>query len=683
MNTAQQGVNCQDAFVGAIRPLNSGPALIRSPVKCPSVFPNGRLGCAPMTKPGSRGRTWAVSLLLTGAVLAAFWPALQCGFVNFDDNVYVTDNPFIQQGLTWSGVKWAFTATRAGYWLPLTWLSHMADCQFYQLRPAGHHLTSLLLHSANSVLLFLFLKRVTGAFWRSALAAAFFALHPLRVESVVWVTERKDVLSTFFGLLALCGYARYAENFKLRSSHAAAPAPEKSSILNFFYAAALLLFALSLMAKPMLVTLPFLLLLLDYWPLGRWRLAAPFPSRVLLDKIPFFLLSLVFSAATFLAQSNAGAVKSLSRFSFGQRLANVPVSYVRYLGKTFWPENLAGFYPPQHWRPWEIAGAAALLALATACVLWQWRPRPFLAVGWLWFLGALVPVIGLVQAGDQAMADRFSYLPSVGLCILLAWGMHDLAGRWPFLRRGLVLAAGLGVAACALLTFHQIPFWKDTATMFSHDIDVTGRNFVACYNLGSTALAARDYPQAVACLEESLLTAGNDSSWGNLAPAHNNLGCALLHEGRLSQAIAHFQTALAIRSAFPEAYYNMGRAFLTNRQPGLAIDSFQRALAIDPAIAEINYSLGTTLLAQGRPSEAPPYFEKALQTRPAFAHAHYQLANALVRMGRVAEALPHYQRARDLALAQGNRPPAAAPEAQLRQHHRPPPALSPPVAPPQ
>jgi tetratricopeptide (TPR) repeat protein len=608
-------------------------------------------------------------LLLAVVVLAAFWPALKCGFVNFDDNVYVTENPQIQHGLNWSSVKWAFTATHAGYWLPLTWLSHMADYQFFQLHPAGHHLTSLLWHAANSVVLFLFLKRLTGAFWRSALVAALFALHPLRVESVVWVAERKDVLSTFFGWLSLWCYARFADDFKSQSSK-----------FKLFYGAALLLYALSLMAKPTLVTLPFVLLLLDFWPLGRWRFARPFPWRLLAEKVPFFVLALGCSAATFLAQNSAGAVKSLSRYSFGQRLGNVPVSYVRYLGKIFWPENLAAFYPPQRWQGWEIAAATLVLVLATGWVLWLWRSRPYLAVGWLWFLGTLVPTIGLVQSGDQAMADRFSYVPCVGILIMVAWGMDSLAARWPLLCNGLRVGSGLAVLACAVLTFQQIRYWKDTAAMFSHAIEVTGRNFLAFYNMGCLALGERDYPKAIQYFEACLVPEADEIAWCNRAPAHNNLGCALLLEGRVAQAVAHFEKALAIQSAFPEAYYNLGRAFLTNRQPDVAIDCFQHGLAIDPNVPEINCSLGTTLSELGRPAEAVAYLENALRIRPAFAHAHYQLAKALARQGRAGEAIAHYQRARELALAQGNPALAAAADAQLRQYQSDSPAQAPPGA---
>jgi protein O-mannosyl-transferase len=606
---------------------------------------------------GSQMSSLAACLFLAAAVGAAFWPALHCGFVNFDDDVYVTANPHIQEGLNRASLRWAFTTAWAANWHPLAWLSHIVDFQLYGLEPAGHHATSVLLHLANSILLFLLLRDLTGAFWRSAMVAALFALHPLRVESAVWVAERKDVLSTFFWMLTLWAYVRYA---------GAGNAPGVKGTL--FYGWAVVFFALGLMAKPMLVTLPFVLLLLDGWPLGRWRWGAPFSWRLIIEKVPFFVLALGSSAATLLAQKSAGAVKSLARFSFGQRAANVPVSYVRYLAKIFWPENLAAFYPPRRWPTWEVAGAIVVLALASGWALWQWRARPYLAVGWLWFLGTLVPTIGLVQTGDQAMADRYTYVPCVGILIMVVWGMSELAGRRPWLRDGLILGGGLAMMACAVLTWRQIGYWKESAALFSHALEATGRNYVASYNLGCVLLAQGDFPGAIQDFEQSLQEGGDEISWGNPAPVHNNLGGALLHEGRVAEAVAHFDKALAIQPSFPEVYYNMGRAFLTNHQPDVAMDCFQHGLAIDPNVADINYSLGETLLEQGRPSEAAPYLEKALQLRPAFALAQEKWADALVGQGRVGEGIPHYRRARELALAQGNRALASAVEAQLRQY---------------
>jgi Tfp pilus assembly protein PilF len=603
---------------------------------------------------GSQIPVLAVCLFLAVAISFAFWPAFHCGFVNFDDDAYITANPHVQQGLNWNSVGWALTTFDAANWHPLTWLSHIFDFQLYGLQPAGHHVTSLLLHLANSILLFLVLRELTGAFGRSALVAALFAVHPLRVESVVWVAERKDVLSTFFGMLTLWAYVRYARERDGRDVQG-----------KVFYRAALVFFALGLMAKPMLVTLPFVLLLLDVWPLRRWQAVVPCSWQLIKEKIPFFVLAVGSSAVTLLVQNSAGAVKSLFRFSFGQRLANVPVSYARYLGKIFWPENLAVFYPPRRWQAWEVAGATLALALVSGWVLWQWRARPYLAVGWFWFLGTLVPVIGFVQTGDQALADRYSYVPCVGVLIMVVWGIHEMAAPRPF-----VVGGGLAVVICAVLTWRQAGYWKDSVTLFSRAINATGRNYIASYNLGCAALAKGDYPKAVEYFEEALLTDRDEIFWGNPAPVHNNLGAALLQGGRIAQAVAHFDEAVAIQPSFPEAYYNMGRAFLTNHQPDVAIDCFRHGLATAPNVPDLNYSLGETLLGQGRPAEALPCLERAVEVRPAFALAHEKLADALTENGRVAEGVPHYRRARELALAQGNRALAAAAEARLSQYDK-------------
>jgi protein O-mannosyl-transferase len=341
-----------------------------------------------MTDSASRWQKWVICLLLGVAVLAAFWPALRCGFVIYDDLEYVTSNQEVQQGLTWAGLKWALTTGHAANWHPVTWLSHMADCQLYGLKPAGHHLTSLLLHAANAVLLFLLLDNLTGALWPSAWVAAIFALHPLRVESVVWVAERKDVLSTFFWMLTVGAYVRYADHLKSQISN-----------FKFFYALSLVFFALGLMSKPMLVTLPFVLLLLDYWPLGRLEFGPKFSWRLIVEKVPFLFLAAADSVATFLVQNHYGSVAPLSRYPLSVRLANVPVAYVSYLSKNFWPAGLAVFYPHRVLGALEVGGSICLLGAVSVLVVLRGRLQPYLAVGWFWFLGMLLPTTGLVQVG--------------------------------------------------------------------------------------------------------------------------------------------------------------------------------------------------------------------------------------------------------------------------------------------
>ncbi|MGA2176270.1 MAG: tetratricopeptide repeat protein [Verrucomicrobiota bacterium] len=572
----------------------------------------------------SSRQAWVISCLLGLAVLAVYWPALGCGFLYYDDPDYVALNTHVQQGFDWPGIRWAFTTGYASNWHPVTWLSHILDFQLYGSHPAGHHLTSVLLHAANSVLLFLLLRRLTGAPWRSAFVAALFALHPLRVESVAWVSERKDVLSAFFGLLAVWAYVRYVEEFKAQTSK-----------FKLFYAAALVLFALGLMAKPILVTLPFVLLLLDYWPLGRF----PLGRRLILEKVPFMVLTIGSCVVTYLVQQRGGAVLSLAKLPLAARLENMPVAYARYLGKTFWPGGLAVFYPfPQHWPVLEVAGATVLLLLVTAGVVWQGRHRPFLPVGWFWFLGMLVPVIGLVQVGEQSCADRNTYLALIGVLIMVSWGMGDLARR-PGQRVAAVCAGGLAVMACAALTPRQVRYWKTTETLFSHALAVTSNNYLAHYNLGCALTYEGNLPAALQCFEEAVRE--NPRYW----LAENDLGFLLLQQGRTAEAIGHFQQVIASQPLFAKAHFNLGRAFLTNQQPDDALRCLRRAVALDPKEADFGFSLGEALLDRGQAGEAQGCFEKALEARPDFAEAQYKLANTLVQLGRPAEAVAHYWRA--------------------------------------
>jgi tetratricopeptide (TPR) repeat protein len=562
----------------------------------------------------------AFSLVFSVAVLLVYWQALSCTFVNFDDGDYVTLNPNIQHGLNWQSLKWAFTSGYAANWHPVTWISHIIDYQLYRLQPAGHHLTSLLLHLANSILLFLLLNRMTGAFWRSAWVAAIFALHPLRVESVAWVAERKDVLSTFFWMLTVGAYIRYAKTVN-----------DQLSIINYY--SALVFFALGLMSKSMLVTLPFVLLLLDYWPLGRLEFGPKFSWRLVVEKIPFFLLAAGASAITFLVQNHSGVVASLSTVSLGQRLANVPVAYVRYLGKIAWPSGLAVFYGYEHWSLYQVAAALLLLAGITAWVVRQRRTQPYLPVGWFWFLGMLLPTIGLVQVGHQSMADRYSYLPSVGISLMAAWGLCGLAAGRPWLRRALATAGTLAVAACAAGTHRQIEFWKNPVALFARAAEISDQDCQTCYNVGCEVMQQGNFARAVRCFERALKAAGKNDPPSLLARVQNNLGCALLEQGQITKAVAHLESALKLQPRYPQAYYNMGRAFMTNGQPKVAVDCFQHALALDQ---------NPSVLA-------------------ALAAAHAQAGN-------FAEAVAAAQQARQLALAQNNTALAKSLELQLQRY---------------
>jgi tetratricopeptide (TPR) repeat protein len=507
----------------------------------------------------SAGLQFLVCLLLAGMVLLAYVQVKDHQFITFDDDMYVTQNPMVRAGLTWQGAEWAFTAMHSSNWHPLTWLSHMVDCQLYGLRPGGHHLSNVIFHLANTILLFLFFSRVTGALWPSALVAALFALHPLHVESVAWVSERKDVLSTFFWLATIWAYAWYA----------AAPSLGR-------YLAVILAFALGLMAKPMLVTLPLVLLLLDYWPLGRLRGLVPgaVPSGarqpssgsfkrlvwpLLGEKIPLLALAALSCLVTLVAQKLSGSVQSLTLLPLGTRLANALAAYVKYALKMFWPYPMSFFYPlaPVLW--WQAVAAGLLLLALSALLLYGARRHPYLAVGWLWYLGTLVPVIGLVQVGGQAMADRYTYIPFIGLFIIVAWGTFELTARWR--HQGVALGAvsvGL-LTACLLSTRVQATYWRNSESLFNHALEVTGDNYMAYHHLGMDLANRGKLEQAIAMYKKTL----------SLAPAYpsayNNLAIVYARQGRLDEAVPLFKAAIQLAPNDATFYRNLALAY---RQQG-------------------------------------------------------------------------------------------------------------------
>jgi tetratricopeptide (TPR) repeat protein len=583
-----------------------------------------------------------VCALLGAAVLAVFWPALRCGFVNYDDPAYVTQNWHVLRGLSWAGARWALTAVASSNWHPLTWLSHMLDCQWYGLQPQGHHLTSLLLHGANSVLLFLLLNRLTGALWRSAIVAAMFALHPLRVESVVWISERKDVLSSFFWMLTVGAYVCYAEEFKVQPAFAKATAGKRSKF-KVFYALALALFALALMSKPMVVTLPFVLLLLDYWPLGRLEFGPKFSWRPVVEKIPFFALAAASSLVTFLVQDRAGAVASAARFPLGVRLENVPVAYIRYLTRTFWPADLAAFYPYVGWRTGEIIGAVALLAGVTALAIWRARTSPYLAVGWFWFLGMLVPTIGLVQAGGQSLADRYSYLPGVGLWIMAVWGLHDLACARARLREAMAMAAGLAAVLFALAAWRHTGVYKDSGTLWEATLRSYPNCLAAHNNLSRWLIDQGRWGEALDHCHKALAILPNDTT------AHDDLSRIFLHQGKMDEAIAEGLQSIQIQPRSEVNRQTLARAYLQKGDFAAAAASLREAIKIEPSAAEAWCNLGYALLQQGQVPEATAAYERSLELDPDAPLAHNDLGNILLRQGRLDEAMNQFQRAVDLA----------------------------------
>ncbi len=504
---------------------------------------------------------------------------------------------------------------------------------------------NLALHLANSVLLFLLLRRMTAALWRSAFVAGLFAVHPLHVESVAWVAERKDVLSSLFWILAAWAYVR-------------AVAAHKKD--RRFFILSVILFALGLMAKPMLVTLPFVLLLLDYWPLQRKSAGI---AALMAEKAPYFVLSALSCVVTFLVQQQGGVMSSLEKMSLGARFDNVPVAYGRYLARIFWPFHLAVFYPHPNLWPWPVFVIATLFLLAvTALALLRWKSRPWLGVGWFWFLGMLVPVIGLVQVGNQSIADRYTYLPAVGIFIMTVWGCAEMSASWPGGGRWAAALGALAIAGCAFLTWRQARVWKDNVTLFVHTAEISSDSYDAFYNLGLYWQRKGQPAKAVEYYEKCL------RAKPDYAMAHNNLGYILLQNGDAAAAITHFQASLHAQPVYPEASYNLGRAYLSNSLPAQAAESFRKALASQPEVAAINLGLGEALQQLGQPDAARSCYEKAVALFPNYLSGHFKLAGLLAEQGRVAEALTQYQRARQLALAQNNNALINTIDAQLRRY---------------
>ena len=600
---------------------------------------------------GSGLPVWLMAALLVLVTIAIYWPVMRHDFVNYDDNVYVTSNVHVQNGLTLEDIKWGCFSPVGGNWHPLTVWSHMADCQLFGLKPWGHHLTSVLLHALNTVLVFLFLRSLTGAFWRSAVVAALFGLHPLHVESVAWVAERKDVLSTCFGLLSLIFYARYGrkrlgvENRDIKAR--GVPAPQ---FLD--YLLALMFFALGLMSKPMLVTWPFVMLLLDYWPLERFK-----PShawRLLTEKIPFFALAAAVSVVTFVVQKQGDSVLAAEALPLGVRSGNALISYCRYLGKLFWPTDMAVFYPhPGHWPLARVVLAGGLIVGLSVLLFVQWRRYPFLLMGWLWFCGTLVPVIGLVQMGrQQAMADRYSYIPSLGVLVLAVWGVCELTKSWHYRVVALSLAGSTAIVLCLALTRQQLGSWKDSESLFRHALEVTENNYLAHLNLGSALDEKGQTDEAIREFQEALRLKPD------YALAHNNLGVALVKKGQLDEGISQYREAIRLKPDYAFAHNNLGIALVKKGQSGEAIREFQEAIRLKPDFAEAHYNLGIALVRKGQLDEAIREFEEAIHLKPDYAFAHNNLGIALNKEGRLDEAIREFREAirlkTDYALAHSN-----------------------------
>jgi tetratricopeptide (TPR) repeat protein len=582
-------------------------------------------------------RPLLLALLLAAVTVAAYWPALTSGFVDYDDDIYVTERPEVRAGLTREGVAWAFTSFQGANWFPLTRLSWMLDAEFFGLDPEAFHATSLALHVANALLLFLALLRLSGDPWPSAFAAGVFALHPLHVESVAWVSTRKDVLSGTFFMLALLAHERCAQSDRRRAWRAVLFA----------------LLALGLMAKPMLVTLPCVLLLLDYWPLGRLRRREEL-RRALVEKLPLFALAALACGVTLVAQRAGGALQALERYPLLMRIENALDAYAVYVAKAFWPRGLAVFYPHAHagLPLWRVAIGALLLIGVSAWVLRGLRGRPYLAVGWLWFVGTLVPVSGLVQVGQAARADRYTYLPLIGLSIMVAWGARELVARRPALALGVRRAGILALAALAVTASLQVRTWRDSTSLFEHALRVTKRNHVAHINLGLVLGRTGRFEEA----EKHLTTAIA------IAPASPKArgirGEVRMAQGLYSEAGSDLRAALRIEPQSARWETGLGRSLAEAGRLGAAEAAFRRVLAREPERADAHALLGATLARRGRSEEAIASYRRALALEPSLrralgveglAHVHGQLAAVLTSRGEREAALGQLERAIRLA----------------------------------
>ena len=587
-------------------------------------------------------RQLAVAAALAIIVCIIYAQCLHHPFIRLDDPDYVIENDHVNSGLSIANIAWAATAIYASNWHPLTWISHMIDCQLFGLNAGGHLFVNTLFHCANTALVFWFLRRATGgpgrigSVWPSAIVAALFALHPLHVESVAWAAERKDTLATFFGLLSLIAYVRYAES----------PSPKR-------YALVAVALALGLMAKPMLVTWPFVMLLLDYWPLRRFqksevRSQKSEITRLIVEKIPLFVIVALSALIAVLAQSHSGAVLTFTAVPVWLRLTNVLLAYAKYVWRTFWPHELALYYPYPHiFNVWHLIDAAVVLLAITAFCFSERKRRPYLIVGWLWFLGTMVPVIGIVQVGEQALADRYHYIPSIGLFIALVFGLADLAARRPFLSKAAPAVTGAMLLILSILTFRQVQLWHDTFTLFEHTLRIApDRNVPIEYNLGLALADIGKSDKAVTHLEKAL----------EFDP---NFGLALFtmleirrRQGRIAEAIDFGQRAVRALPTLAKAHAELGLAFAAEKKTDDAVRELRQAVRLDPADAYARTDLGLALAQMGKIAEgidtlheAQRLLHEALRLNPNSAEAHNNLGIILFATGKTRESIPEFEAA--------------------------------------
>jgi protein O-mannosyl-transferase len=593
-----------------------------------------------------------ICLFLVTATLTVYWQVRNFDFVEFDDDIYIIGNPHVRAGLSWESLGWAFAESYAANWHPLTWLSHIFDVEFYGMNAGLHHLSNVFFHIANALLLFFVFRQMTGDLWQSGFIASMFALHPLHVESVAWISERKDVLSTFFWILTMASYVRYVRQPGIRN-----------------YLAAFFFFTLGLMSKAMMMTLPFVLLLIDYWPLGR---LVTEKRRVIFEKIPLIALTVVSLIVTFFTQKKWGAVGAWDVYPFTLRTANALISYVRYIGKMFCPSDMAFFYPYSHLLSWwKSAGAFLMLVLLSLSIMRNARQEPYLITGWLWFIGTLVPVIGLIQVGSQAMADRYTYIPYIGLFIMLAWGIPKLlfSLRSPgFVTKiqkprlqvrsqagalerdekqqcGKVMIAAVTAGIFTIImsiSNLQVRYWRDSISLFEHALDVTHNNRMAHSKIGSILYRQGKTEAAAAHYSEALRIKPDDAN------AHNNMGLILARQGRTDEAIGYYKEALRLAPGLAIACNNMGIALEKQGKRDEAIRYYSQAVALKPDYAGAFNNLGLVLLRQGETQKAIAYFQTSLNIRPDHAETRNNMGAALVRNGRQNEAIVHFRKALEL-----------------------------------
>ena len=606
-----------------------------------------------------------VCLLLFVFTSTVYWQVKNHDFINLDDKEYITGNQYVQDGLTVRGVVWAFTSVHCCNWHPLTWISHMLDCEIYGINPGMHHLTNLIFHIANTILLYFVFRRMTGCLWKSAFIAALFSLHPLHVESVAWVSERKDVLSTFFWMLATLSYIEYVRHKGV-----------------YRYLSVTVFFILGLMSKPMLVTLPFVFLLLDYYPLNRFCLPSDKKGstqktkalNLVFEKLPLFIIMLISCGVTFYAQKTGGAVAPLDFIPVYSRIGNALVSYVLYIYKMILPYNLAVLYPYPGILPWwKIAGSCILIISISFWAIRVSGRFPFFIVGWLWYLGTLVPVIGLVQVGSQALADRYTYIPLIGIFFIISWGVPEIVKGWKHRNIFLSASAAATLSTFGIITFIQAGYWENSITLYNQTLSVTTDNYITYKNLGLALFDEGHVDDAIKHYRESLkINPYCDETHNYMGfalfhqgykeesikhyrealrinpghkSAHNNLGVSLQEQGYIDEALLNYKEALRINPDLEKAHYNLANVLKEQGRTDEAINHYKAVLRIKPDSGEAHNNLGLIFQQQGRINEAVKHFKAALHINPDLDKTHYNLGNILKDQGRINEAIKHYKQA--------------------------------------